>query len=845
MNAQEPAGLSTYACPQCRKQYRIRNAQPGKKYLCKDCRAALAPAAEPSAAEAPATVLAPPPQVPGVSSVQAPEDELVLQTESAAAAGADLRRLLPEIFDGYRVVRELGRGGMGAVLLADHLDLRRKAAIKIMLPGAEAIVPQANERFMREARAVARLKHPNIVEIYGVGHVNGMPYLSMEFVEGRMLSDYIEKDRLGHPQSVELLAKIGRALAFAHAQGVIHRDIKPENIMVRHNGEPVLMDFGLAKDFGKESVKLSMTGSVMGTPSYMSPEQAQGLTVDERSDVYSLGAVMYEALTHRAPFEGKTMVATIYQVVNERATPVREINAAVPPLYERVCMTAMSKDPQRRYATMEDFARDLEALAAGRAVSISGPSAAERLGDWIKSHKQLATGLGVGAAALLVLALAFSAGWLRPGRSRADEMQRALTEGSPESRLLHMKALAAEFHDGRIKHDSPEAGDAVKALGLAAADDSSEGAVAVAALQALGETKLPAAGPLIKPHASAPRPPSVRKAALAAYAQIHPVDTGELLFGALRDDPDEGVRLAALEALGDLPDPTIMLYLIKLATRNDPPALAAAARHKLTRMRKPDSILAIYAGGRGASAAQALGETLAQTADYNKQLEDAMNEMENPGAKQPERKADPFEVAADKVLKGNLEERLQAAYDLGVLADARAEARLAAALQDQDADVALAAADALGKLPPLKNRSALEAHLANPSPATRRAAARALGLVKPPWDGASLAAALAQERDATVQAEMAVALGRLRSPKAGAPLLALLADGAPVARRKAAWALGQLGSPFACAPLVDALERAGDDRELKAEASGALSAITGKTHGADAAKWREEIKKLQ
>ncbi|MBI3831192.1 MAG: protein kinase [Planctomycetes bacterium] len=845
MDAAQPqdAVLHGYTCPACRKAYRIRNAQPDKKYLCKDCRAVLSPEAGAESSLSPATVLVPPPQVPGISTVGAPEDELELQIQGAAAP-ADLKKLLPEIFDGYRIVKELGRGGMGAVLLADQLELRRKAAIKIMLPGAESLVPDAAQRFLREARAIAKLKHPNIVEIYGVGSVDGMPYLSMEYVEGRMLSEFIAGDKLGHRQGVELIEKVARALSFAHAQGVIHRDIKPENIMVRHNGEPVVMDFGLAKDYASESVKLSMTGSVMGTPSYMSPEQAQGMTLDERSDVYSLGAVMYEVLAHRAPFEGKTVVATIYQVVHDRAQPLREVDARIPVSLERICAKAMEKNPPRRYASMDEFLADLSAFLESRSISASGPSLLERAGDWWRTHKSLGVGLAVAAAAVVLLAVGISAGWLRPGKSKADELRAALTQGSAETRLLHVKTLAADLREGRIVAGSPEAADARKALELAAEDSDPSGAVAVAAIEALAETKDARVTPAIKAQAVSDRPVPVRKAALIGYARIHPIDTGVLLFQALKNDPDESVRITAIESLNDLPDPTITLYLVKLATRAEPPALASAARQKLSELRKADSILTVYAGGRGNAAAQALGKVIVQTGDYNKQLEDAMGELDGEG-KPKERKPEPFEIAADKVLKGSPEERLQAAYDLGVLADSRAEPRLVAALLDQDADVSLAAADALGKLPAIKDTKGIEAHLANNAPGTRRAAARALGLAKPLNDGAAMAAALPRERDASVQAEIAMAMGRVRSPKAGGALLALLSDGAPAAKRKAAWALGQLGSPLACPALVDTLERAGDDKELKAEAAGALSAITGKSMGEDPVKWRAEIKKSQ
>lgn len=845
MDASQPqdAALTAYACPQCRKPYRIRNAQPDKKYLCKDCRAVLRYAGE--AGSSPATVLAPPAVLPGVSTVGAPEDDLELKLEgevSAPKPPADLTRLLPQIFGGYRVIKELGRGGMGAVLLAEHLDLRRKTALKIMLPGAGT--PNATERFMREARLMAKFKHPNLVEIHGVGTVNEMPYLSMEFIEGRPLSEFLEQRKLGFRQAAELLAKAARALACAHERGVIHRDLKPDNIMVRHNGEPVVMDFGLAREDRNESVKLSMTGSVMGTPSYMSPEQAQGLMVDARSDVYSLGAVLYEALAHRPPFEGKTMIATIYQVVNEPARPIHELDPDVPQALERICAKAMHKDTAQRYQQMHAFAEDLKAFLEGRAISAAGPTLGQRATAWWRAHRSLGVGAGVAGAVLLLLALAFLSGWIKPARSRADELRAALRDGSPQARLLHLKALAADLKDGRIKRDSAEATAALEVLREAVGDAEADGGVAVAAMEALGDLRDEGALPALKRQLMPERPVAVRKAALAAYAHIHPVDTGAVCFQVLKDDPEVSMRIAAIEALGTAPDPVITLHLVRLATRGEPAVLAAAARAKLKQVRDPGSVLASYAGGRTAGAVQAVGQVLGQAADYNQQLEDAMGELDG-NAKSKDRKPEPFEVASEKLLRGKSEERLQAAFDLGVLADTRSEPRLVAALLDADGDVALAAADALGRLAAVKDLKAIEGALKSPGPQSRRAAARALGALKPVPDGTTLTEALNLEKDPAAQAEMAHALGRLRSPKAGAPLLVTLAEGSPAAKRKAAWALGQLGSPHACAALLDALERAGEDKELRAEAAGALAILTGKSLGEDAAKWREALKKSQ
>ncbi|MCY3020275.1 MAG: serine/threonine-protein kinase, partial [Planctomycetota bacterium] len=388
-----------FRCPACQQTYRLRNADPARKYLCRKCRVPLAilddaetvavsPAPPPRPANlssapttfdkpvptaAQRTILEPPPvpsslprlRLDASQRTPAPPAQAAgplddLELSRSAVAPVDLVGLLPRSFDGYTIVRELARGGMGVVILAEQAELRRRIAMKVVLPGAAASDPAVRERFMREARAMAKLKHPHIVEVHGVGEVSGMPYLAMEFVECRTLGDLIERDSLGYAKASEVLAKVARALAYAHSRGVIHRDIKPANIMVRQNGEPVVMDFGLAKDFDANTLKLSMTGNIMGTPAYMSPEQAQGLQVDERSDIYSLGAVLYEMLTLEPPFGGTTTIATMYNVVNTPARNAGEVRPGVPQALARVCAKALEKDPRDRYQNMDEFAGDLD-----------------------------------------------------------------------------------------------------------------------------------------------------------------------------------------------------------------------------------------------------------------------------------------------------------------------------------------------------------------------------------------------------------------------------------------------------------------------------------------------------
>ena len=863
--------LPRLRCPRCQQIYRVRNASRQKQYSCKTCQVPLQFVDDQGFQETMALQQAPEPNtvaltVPSPGTAEDPslhlkESNLAARAASAgpeslpgsldfslspsatsaSAASTDVRRLLPESFNGYTIVKELARGGMGAVLLAEQTKLRRKVAMKIMLPWA-AMDAGAQQRFLREGRAMAKLKHPHIIEVYEVNSVNDMSYLSMEFIEGHTLSRVIMDNSLELARMTAVIGKMARALAYAHARGVIHRDIKPANIMLRYNGEPVLMDFGLAKDFDANTVKLSMTGNIMGTPSYMSPEQAQGQHVDERGDIYSLGAVLYEMLTRQAPFDGDTTIATIYKVVHSDLRPAHELDRSVPASLSRICTKALEKDPARRYQSMDEMAGDLDRFGAGMEITAQGPSTAARAHDWSRKNKSAVSGIAVALAALVLVLLGMQMGWLRPGKTKAEELRMALSSGTPKTRLLHVQALAADLHDNQILPGSPQSADAMAALRMAAVDG--DGEVASAAISALGESKDSGAVDILQSQLDSKRPANVRRAALAALSEIGPQGLSTMLLKTIKLDPALEVRLAAVDAMHDVAGPDVMIALLEIAAHGDPPALAAACNKKLGQLRSPDSVLAFYTGGNGALAANAANRMLLAKNEVEQQAEDILNDIDHPNSERP-RKAEPYEIAAKKLQLGQRGERLQAAYDLGALADLRAETLLENALQDEDLEVALTVASALSKLPALIHSEKIAGYLRHPSPVTRQAAARAYGTAHPAPPGQPLCDALLIERQGAVQTELALAIGRLKFAGGVAPLLALLSQGTPAASRKAAWALGRLGDKSACNALVDALGNAGNDLELKEELAGALSSLTGENLGTDQAKWREAVKGIK
>jgi beta-lactam-binding protein with PASTA domain/predicted Ser/Thr protein kinase len=272
---------------------------------------------------------------------------------------------MEQIFgDRYEVEGRIGAGGMAEVWRGHDRVLNRTVAIKTLLPQF-ARDASFVDRFRREAQAAARLNHAGIVSVYDSGTDGDTPYIVMEFIEGRTLADYLASGKTIPPMEAAKIAQdIAEALAVAHAQGVIHRDIKPANVMVTRNGKVLVMDFGIARLIsGPETAP--QTSAVLGTASYLSPEQAQGQPVDARTDIYALGVVLYEMLTGRPPFTGDSPMAIAYKQVNATPPAPSSTNPDVPPELDAVVMRALSKNPANRYQTGQEFADDLERARTG------------------------------------------------------------------------------------------------------------------------------------------------------------------------------------------------------------------------------------------------------------------------------------------------------------------------------------------------------------------------------------------------------------------------------------------------------------------------------------------------
>ena len=309
-------------------------------------------------------------------------------------------------FGEYELLDEIARGGMGVVFRARQTTLKRIVALKMILSGQLAGEEEV-KRFYAEAEAAAKLDHPNIVPIFEIGQHDGQHYFSMSFIEGESLAHKVADGPVAPREAAELVKKIAVAIAYAHTEGVIHRDLKPGNVLVDRDGEPRITDFGLAKRVEGDS-DLTSTGQVVGTPSYMPPEQASGKLdeVGPLADVYAAGGVLYCLLTARPPFQAANPLDTLLQVLEKDPVPVRDLVPQVPRDLETICLKCLEKEPRRRYGSAGEFAEDLQRFLDGEPVKARPISRPARLWRWCR-RKPVVAGL-TAAVTLLLLTLSIA-----------------------------------------------------------------------------------------------------------------------------------------------------------------------------------------------------------------------------------------------------------------------------------------------------------------------------------------------------------------------------------------------------------------------------------------------------
>lgn len=417
-------------CPQCRKNFNVKNWSAGRSVFCPTCSVGLVLPPSDRTIDAGGSGLLP---RPGAT------------PEARDAAGKP--------FGPYRLLEELGRGGMGVVWKAWDPRLKRVVALKQVLAGDSAD-SAAVERFIREAQLAAKLRHPNIVGVHDVGEQDGAPYFTTDYIEAKPL-DQVMKKPVAVRQAVEWVRAAAEALAYAHEQGVVHRDVKPSNFLIDKHGTLFVMDFGLAaevdlrKEGGARRARLTMAGQMLGTPQYMSPEQAKGETdtLGPATDQFSLGVVLYELITGKPPFGGNSIWDLLRAIGEEEPAPPSRLNRRLHKDLETVCLKAMEKKAEKRYPGVREFAADLGRYLAGEPIEARPLTGAGRLARKLRRHRAIV----IPSAAAVFLGLALG-GWAVAGSmKKARDIENALGEA---------KSVEAAVADGTLERDLMAARDA-------------------------------------------------------------------------------------------------------------------------------------------------------------------------------------------------------------------------------------------------------------------------------------------------------------------------------------------------------------------------------------------------
>jgi hypothetical protein len=350
----------------------------------------------------------------------------------------------PPAVPGFEIEREIGRGGMGVVYLARQTGLNRPTALKMVLAGGHAGADE-RRRFLLEAEAVAAVRHPGVVQVYAVGTAGDQPYLALEFCPGGSLSGRLAGTPLPPRAAAELVERVARAVEAAHAAGVVHRDLKPDNVLFAADGTPKVTDFGLARVAAADS-RLTATGAVMGTPSYMAPEQADGSKgIGPAADVWALGAILYECRSGRPPFRAATVLDTLRQVATADPVPPRQLQPGLPRDLDTVCLKCLQKDPRRRYASAAALADDLARFLRGEPVTARPVSGVERTWKAVRRRPAAAAVALAGAVAAVAVVgvVVWSNGRLATERDAARAAERDADEQRRAAEAEREAAAAA------------------------------------------------------------------------------------------------------------------------------------------------------------------------------------------------------------------------------------------------------------------------------------------------------------------------------------------------------------------------------------------------------------------
>jgi serine/threonine protein kinase/HEAT repeat protein len=655
-------------------------------------------------------------------------------------------------FGKYTVKREIARGGMGIVYQVYDPDLRRDLALKVLIEG-EGAREEVLKRFLREARASANLRHPNIIAVHEMGQIDGQFYFTMDYIIGRSFRDIIEERGSGKPAMSALdfirhMRDVCSALETAHDAGIYHRDLKPANIMLQEETQRViLMDFGLAKDTSSMTI-VSMTGQVFGSPAYMSPEQAQGLTrvVDHRSDIYSMGVILYEGLTAVQPFFGETIYDTISNVVNSEPVPPRNLNPTdIDVALQNVILKCLEKDPEKRYQKIHDLIADLDAYLSG------GPVAARAIPflvrAWRKAKKHPV--ITATAALAIVIAVTFLVGRIVFSKpSYVKIAQRAIAGGDLKRQAGALQELVAQLAEGGIRSDTERAearrilrdflrsehGDLVR-IAVESCRDGADPLALSDLIAACGNAKLDA---------------DVRLAAIeytATTGRKHPSADAPwiaalLEIGSAAGEP-QNIRCACMDSLGETASPLIIPAALRVAENTEEPTpvrtaalrllgkrvamghpamenlirlygdadetVSKAAGDALKNARQKEGIFGLYGISTGvANVYKNAAEVELLNQKRNRELAGLMEEVDlSPAEKRQQEEESkkqekpPYEVIVAKLGESDPDIRMTAAYDLAAIGDGRAVPELQKLLnRDEDTRVITVAARSILELAP-------------------------------------------------------------------------------------------------------------------------------------------------
>lgn len=644
-----------YTCLPCKVRSKPTSTDPAAAKPCPKCGKALGLAL---GADVAATVQVQPaaPQI---------DDGGTLATADPALPRLNASGLLPgDRFGRYEIERELARGGMGIVYVVRDPTLKRRLALKVLIAGENAD-EGAIRRFVREARSAGQLRHPNIIAVHDAGEIDGRHYFTMDLVEGRELGK-LPDEGVSLRELVALMRTIALALHHAHRHGVVHRDLKPANIMVEQDGRPLIMDFGLAKDVSGNASFRSLSGMVAGTPAYMSPEQAQGLTneIDHRTDVYACGVMLYELATGRRPFGGASMYDTIRAVVSDEPESPAKLSVECDTALEAVILRCLEKDKTKRYADAQALADDLGRWLEG--ASVQAKSRNPALHAWRRLRQRPALLAGFGIAAVAALAVVVITLVLVLGDDAMDRAEKAYAYGGERAHAT-LVLLAGQLADGQLPMAHRQRALALLRRAVADGDLGHEG---VAGKALVGLKDGPTAGILAEVALDGQAEDGRRRQALAtlgvlgeaadgreilagrliaAAGSAPPALAGELAATALRLDPPGAVdplsavaadaaqlkprRLAVLQALANgnpMTHGAAMQRILKLAGDQDA-EIGAAAESVVKQARGREAMFTgvkvTGVAGKGGDAAEAAATVNKAAADNQRKVMQLAREM--------------------------------------------------------------------------------------------------------------------------------------------------------------------------------------------------------------------------